>query len=506
MALIIEDRIMETSTTTGTGAMTLAGAYTGYRAFSSVCTSPSDTCYYMIEAVDGSGYATGEWETGLGTYSAASTLTRTTVSRSSNANAAVSFSAGTKRVSISQTAAQIAAGTASATTFNPGGRLTLVTATPVLTSDQTAKTTVYYTPHISDQVPVYSGTAWAAKTFTELSMALDTTNQLLGTLYDLFVWSNAGTMAIGAGPAWINTATITVTIATPAVVSWTAHGLVEGDPVVFTTTGALPTGITAGTTYFVGNSPAANTFNISTTVANAAAGTFVATSGTQSGVHTATNPTKVRGAGAGTTELQLKNGIWTNKNSITLKNGAGAGTAGIAANTATYVGTIYCTANGQTGVMTKPAAAAGGSNAFLGVYNAYNRIRTMSFSADNTASWSYASTTWRAWNGNVSNRISYVDGLAQSPLMAHAMMVSGAGYLCVGVNRDATVGAPVSTLELGAGTTSAGGAGMTEPFPPSLGFHYMQAMESAASGTGTPQGSATAPTRQMNSLSIEIEL
>lgn len=93
MAHIIEDRVRETTTTTGTGAVTLAGAATGFRAFSSVMTSPSDTCYYAI--VGGS-----EWETGIGTYSAANTLTRTTVLRSSNANAAVSFSAGTKDVYI----------------------------------------------------------------------------------------------------------------------------------------------------------------------------------------------------------------------------------------------------------------------------------------------------------------------------------------------------------------------------------------------------------------------
>lgn len=91
MAHIIEDRVRETTTTTGTGAITLAGAATGFRAFASVMSSPSDTCYYVI-----SGGA--EWETGLGTYSAANTLTRTTVLRSSNANAAVSFSAGTKDV------------------------------------------------------------------------------------------------------------------------------------------------------------------------------------------------------------------------------------------------------------------------------------------------------------------------------------------------------------------------------------------------------------------------
>lgn len=104
MAYVIEDRVMETSTTTGTGALTLAGAVTGYKAFSSVCTV-GDTFYYSIEAIDGSGVATGEWETGIGTYSGTNTLTRTTVHNSSNSDAAVTLSAGTKRVMLSATAA-----------------------------------------------------------------------------------------------------------------------------------------------------------------------------------------------------------------------------------------------------------------------------------------------------------------------------------------------------------------------------------------------------------------
>lgn len=78
-------------------------------------------------------------------------------------------------------------------------------------------------------------------------------------------------------------ATITVTIASPAVVTWTAHGLNVGDPVVFRTTGALPTGITAGTVYFViAAGLTADAFQFSATVGGAA----VNTSGSQSGVHT----------------------------------------------------------------------------------------------------------------------------------------------------------------------------------------------------------------------------
>lgn len=100
MAHIIADRVLETSTTTGTGALTLAGAVAGYRAFSSVC-SVGDTAECYIERVDAFGVPTGEWETSVSTYSAANTLTRTTVVASSNGGAAVSFSAGTKRVAIS---------------------------------------------------------------------------------------------------------------------------------------------------------------------------------------------------------------------------------------------------------------------------------------------------------------------------------------------------------------------------------------------------------------------
>ncbi len=79
--------------------------------------------------------------------------------------------------------------------------------------------------------------------------------------------------------------TFTVTIATPAVVTLTAHGLVTGDSVYLTTTGALPTGLSANTLYYVVKVDA-NTFNLATSRANAYASTKIATSGTQSGTHT----------------------------------------------------------------------------------------------------------------------------------------------------------------------------------------------------------------------------
>lgn len=77
-------------------------------------------------------------------------------------------------------------------------------------------------------------------------------------------------------------ATVTISIATPGVVTYTAHGLHEGQPFTLTTTGALPTGLTVGTTYYVRRVINANTFAVSATLN----GAEIATSGTQSGVHT----------------------------------------------------------------------------------------------------------------------------------------------------------------------------------------------------------------------------
>jgi hypothetical protein len=86
-------------------------------------------------------------------------------------------------------------------------------------------------------------------------------------------------------PDVTNKGAVTISIATPAVVTLTAHGLLTGDRVRFTTDGALPTGITAGTDYYV-IKVTDNTFNIATTYENAFNGVKVATTGTQSGTHT----------------------------------------------------------------------------------------------------------------------------------------------------------------------------------------------------------------------------
>lgn len=90
-----------------------------------------------------------------------------------------------------------------------------------------------------------------------------------------------------AGTTSSGTATVTISIASPAVISWTGHPLSIGSVVKFTTTGALPTGITASVNYWVSASGfGPNSFQISSSIANALAGVSINTSGTQSGVQT----------------------------------------------------------------------------------------------------------------------------------------------------------------------------------------------------------------------------
>jgi hypothetical protein len=91
MALVIADRVKETSTTTGTGTFTLGGAVAGYQAFSAI--GNGNQCYYTIAGIS----VASEWEVGVGTYSS-STITRDIVLSSSTGGAKVSFAAGNKEV------------------------------------------------------------------------------------------------------------------------------------------------------------------------------------------------------------------------------------------------------------------------------------------------------------------------------------------------------------------------------------------------------------------------
>jgi hypothetical protein len=210
-----------------------------------------------------------------------------------------------------------------------------------------------------------------------------------------------------------------------------------------------------------------------------------------------------RGTGAGTTELQRFMGFWTNKNSMTARFGSASGnTVSVAANQATYVGTLYATTDGQTGMAFKPSAAAGGTNNFLGLYNAYNRVMVNAENLDSTVSYTgYTSSTVRAANASNSNRISFIDGLQQSSIGArYFISVNSSGYNPIqsGVGLDTTTvfsgAASYYQVALTQTVTAA------DIFTPQLGLHYVQALETGQSGVTWFCGS------NMEALQITLEM
>lgn len=112
MAFVVKDRVKETTTTTGTGTVTLLGAATGFQSFSAI--GNANTTYYTIAGQTGS-----EWEVGIGTYTASgTTLSRDTVFASSNSGSKVNFSAGTKDVFVSYPASMASFAAGGAVTEN----------------------------------------------------------------------------------------------------------------------------------------------------------------------------------------------------------------------------------------------------------------------------------------------------------------------------------------------------------------------------------------------------
>lgn len=100
MALVLKDRVKETTVVTSTGTATLLGAQLGYQSFNTAVPSGS-VVYYCI-----AGQGTNEWEVGYGTFTSPNQLSRTSVYDSSSAGALVNFSAGTKDVFITYPAEQ----------------------------------------------------------------------------------------------------------------------------------------------------------------------------------------------------------------------------------------------------------------------------------------------------------------------------------------------------------------------------------------------------------------
>jgi len=187
MAFVVKDRVQETTTTTGTGTLTLGGAVLGFQTFAII--GNGNNTYYAIADL-----TAGDWEVGIGTYTASgTTLSRTTVLESSNSGSLVNFAAGTKNVFCTYPAERAVyldtAGSA-VTVLDIG---TLGASTANITTANITSGTVSTTPtNNTDIVNKQYADAIASGIHFHEAVALATTTTLPANTY------NNGTSGVGA--------------------------------------------------------------------------------------------------------------------------------------------------------------------------------------------------------------------------------------------------------------------------------------------------------------------
>lgn len=83
----------------------------------------------------------------------------------------------------------------------PQGYLTLTSATPIIVSDVTAATAVYYTPFVGNLIPIWNGVRFMPTVFTEMTLSLSSSHSA-SSIYDVFAFSDSGTLRLVTGPVW----------------------------------------------------------------------------------------------------------------------------------------------------------------------------------------------------------------------------------------------------------------------------------------------------------------
>lgn len=180
----------------------------------------------------------------------------------------------------------------------------------------------------------------------------------------------------------------------------------------------------------------------------------------------------------------------TNKNSISNCFNAATNYGPVSANQATYLGTIFATANGQTAFI-YGAAASPGTPAQLYVWNMFHRVDVTTVVKDTTASWSYATNTVRVSDNSTNNRISFVSGLAEDGVTASFLEQcntgSSTGNQCsFGFQLDGTSAydySQTAATPVANGLVSGGATSST--YPAQVGQHFIQSLENSESGTST---------------------
>lgn len=424
---VLKDMCRSITTSTGTGALTLAGAFTGFRSLESVL-SNGDTFYYTIFAVDAVGNPTGSWETGCGTYTTSGTsFTRDKITASSNSDSVVSFAAGTKHVIISETQDILRA-----PIRQPGCRLSVSNS---LTSygSSTGTGTIYLMPFISNFIPLYNGFCWVTRSVPDAGTSLTTT----GTVF--------------------TSQTCTQTNGSPVLTGLSSTtGMYPGMPTsAGVTGGSVIKSVDSGTQVtLTGNCTA----NLNTTVSFYHANYDVFAydnAGTVTLEYLAWTNNTTRA-----TALAVQDGFF-------VKNGDA---------TRLYVGTFR---------MTKVAGQTADSAAQRYLWNMFNRTPRTLLKTEHsaTASWTHGSAAWRAMNNDYRNQVEFVIGIDYEPVhvLLYTVAQSAAGNTGgAGIGLDSATSPAANSY-----TGNAGGGGyaywtnvLSEyRDQPGVGYHYLCALE-----------------------------
>jgi hypothetical protein len=318
------------------------------------------------------------------------------------------------------------------------GRLTLETGVAVSTTNQTAKTTVYFTPYDGNKIGLYDGTAttWDLYTFTEKSLSLS--GLIKGVLYDIYGYLSAGTLALES-LAWKKvTASNSPTAGANKVINLSDTA-----------------GLAVGMEVSVKDGSNSEVTNITAVVAS--------TSITVDNLAASYTTPDVYGYPTRATDITLNSGIYIKSGDTTRR----------------YLGTIRITTS--TGQCED-------STLRRNVWNMYNRVERILFCQDTTASWSYTTAAFRSSNANTSygtGRFGLVIGLSELPIEAEfSQTIEGATAVAqcsIALDTPSTSGAPKVGVSL---TTTGQRAEVSAWLYTTLGIgaHYLQRIEFGGTG------------------------
>ena len=211
--------------------------------------------------------------------------------------------------------------------------------------------------------------------------------------------------------------------------------------------------------------------------------------------------------------IALKGRIWTNAAIITNAYNGTTNYGPIPVNKGTLIGSVYCTADGETSAQFYPEAVSGGPAGIVGVSNSYNRCNGIYYGSDSTNHWWYYTETWRYANNSSVNTFRLLDCIGNNYVEAeyHCVIsptaIQGRGRLAVGV--DWSSGTPMNGLAVSMynGITGANAPTLIAKNKSIglLGLHTYAALE-WASTVGAPfySGAVSGVTPPMGGLAVHF--